>query len=95
MTIKVDGETADIITEDHAHILDECTSLIGRACNSLRILKPSVPSRSAKSDLIVLNLDGNLVAVKRCAGNPAYVKREAIVHRFRVLWNERLPSQEA
>ncbi len=84
--IGVNGETIDVVPDDLANILGECRGLLAENCTSLRIRKPAVQSRSANSNLLLLlDLGGHLAGVKRCAGSPLYVRREAIVHRLRVL----------
>jgi hypothetical protein len=84
-TIRIGGVANEVVPEDLAALLRHCGSLLTSTFVSLNVLKPSVVSRSSPNDLLVLDLGGRLVGMKRCAGNPLYVKREAIVHRLRIL----------
>jgi hypothetical protein len=66
-------------------LLELLRSIAPTSFNSLRVRKPTVGSRSAADDIVWLEGDGHRVALKRCAKNVFFVKREIFVHRLRVL----------
>ncbi len=83
--MSFNGDELEVLSEDLHNLLEECKRLVPVTFDSVRIGGSAVTSRSQAKDLLLLQLDGHIVALKRCAGNPLYVRREVVVHHLRLL----------